>query len=235
MRKPKVLVFASGTPAGGGSGFENLVRQADLGDLGRFDAHIVGVVSNYREGGVSQRALRRRVRFFYFPAPWDTESYQRLAAESGADFFLLSGWLKYVVGLDPARTFNIHPGNLPRFGGGGMHGARVHEATMSAFWTGTVQHSAVCMHFISPHNPKKACAEQYDRGPVFLRQQVLIKPSDTAETLARRVHKVEHLMQPEISNLVVHGEIRWDGKRMRSLRLPSGYRIDRCPEEAAAA
>lgn len=233
MGKPRILIFASGSLTGGGSGFENLARMTHTGIL---DANIVGVVSHHpREGGVGQRAARLHVPFIHFKPPWNEERYRQLAAETGADFFLLSGWLKYVVGLDPASTFNIHPGNLPRFGGGGMHGMRVHEATMDAFTRGEVHHSAVCMHFIRAHDPDRPHDVQYDTCSVFLRQQVRIERDDTPETLAARVQAMEHQLQPEISNLVIHREIRWNGRDMKSLRVPSGYRIDRAAENESTA
>ena len=103
MSKPKILIFASGSAEGGGSGFENLVLSSKDGLL---DADIVAVVSNHANGGVRARADNLGVPFLHFPKPWTGESYQRLAAESGADFFALSGWLKLVTGLDPVTRFN---------------------------------------------------------------------------------------------------------------------------------
>lgn len=63
MKKPKLLVFASGSAEGGGSGFENLVNQANNWVL---DTSIVAVVSNYEQGGVRQRADKLGVPFVHF-------------------------------------------------------------------------------------------------------------------------------------------------------------------------
>lgn len=215
MVKPKILVFASGSTQGGGSGLENLVHAAREGIL---DAEIVGVVSNYERGRVRQRADRLGVPFFYFPKPWGATEYQRIAQRTGAEFFALSGWLKLVVGLDPRVTFNIHPGPLPEFGGVGMYGHHVHEAVMKAFACGEITHSAVCMHFATP---------EFDRGPVFFRHNVKILEDDTSETLGARVNRCELAWQPRITNLVVHRQITWDGRNPESLRCPSGYDIER--------
>jgi len=209
--KPKLLVFASGTKIGGGSGFENLVKATKTGDL---DAEIVAVVSNHEHGGVREKADRLGVPFIYFPLPREAEDYSRIVQETGTEWIALSGWLKLVKGLDPARTINIHPGPLPRFGGKGMYGHYVHEAVMEAYKKSEVQNSAVTMHFVTPI---------YDEGPIIFQMPVPISPDDTAETLRARVNKVEHEWQPKITNLVVHEQIKWDGKDKPSLVVPEGY------------
>lgn len=213
MQKPKLLIFASGSAEGGGSGFENLVLRAHEGVL---DADIVAVVSNYEHGGVRNRADRLDVPFIHFPRPWEADNYRRIAVDSGAEFFALSGWLKLVDGLDPSVTFNIHPGPLPEFGGEGMYGHQVHEAVMNAFGRGEITHSAVCMHFVT---------SEYDRGPMFFRCNVRIEKDDTPDSIGDRVNKVEHRWQPEITNLIVHREITWDGQNPHSLRFPRGYQV----------
>lgn len=223
MNRPKLLVFASGSAEGGGSGFENLVEASHIGSL---DADIVGVVSNHANGGVRMRADKRGIPFIHFPKPWTGEAYQRIAAESGADFFALSGWLKLVSGLDKATSFNsrtvfnIHPGPLPDFGGPGFYGHYVHEAVIAAYKDRRITHSAVCMHFVNG---------QYDRGPVFFRCLVKISDQDTPDSIGRRVNKQEHIWQQKITHMVVNGLIRWDGVNPTSLEVPSDYSIE-CSE-----
>ena len=221
MSKPKVLVFASGSAEGGGSGFEKLVLASRGGPL---DADIVAVVSNHATGGVRTRADTLGVPFLHFAKPWTGEAYQRFALESGADYFALSGWLKLVAGLDPttrfnSRTvFNIHPGPLPAFGGPRLYGHRVHEAIIAAHRRGEITHSAVSMHFVT---------EEYDRGPVFFRCNVKINDDDTPESIGIRVNQQEHRYQPHITSMVVNGLIRWDGINPDSLKVPPGYSLER--------
>lgn len=204
MEKPRILVFASGSAGGGGSGFENLVNAKRNGTL---SARIVGVVSNHGGGGVRERAERLDIPFHHLPHP-DRGGYADAARRFGASWFALSGWLKKVEGLPPERTFNIHPGPLPRFGGKGMYGHHVHEAVMAAYRAGEIAESAVTMHFVT---------EGYDEGPAFFRLPVRIDDADTPETLAGRVNALEHQWQPYVTDLVVHGDIRWDGKDPASL------------------
>ena len=217
MKKPKILIFASGSPEGGGSGFEKLAEASRDGLLG---AEIVAVVSNHPDGGVRKRADKLGIPFQHFPKPWGAEEYQCIASESGADFFALSGWLKKVAGLDPKtrfnskNVFNIHPGPLPEFGGPGMYGHHVHEAVIAAFRRGEITHTAISMHFVT---------EEYDRGPLFFRYKIRIIASDTIESLASRVNTAEHLHQKFLTDLVIKRLIRWDGVDPKSLVVPRGY------------
>lgn len=219
MAQPNLIVFASGTTTGGGSGFENLVHASRSGIL---KADIVAVVSNHENGGVANRAHRLEVPFVHFPAPWNADAYQRIVRGHRADFTALSGWLKLARGLDPRTTLNIHPGPLPRFGGTGMYGHHVHEAVMRAHENGELNHTTVTMHFVTP---------EYDKGPVFFRFHIRIRDDDTADSLAERVNRYEHRFQPVITNLVVSGGISWNGTDSGSLTLPPGYRIDQYEQE----
>lgn len=211
MEKPRIVVFASGTKYGGGSGFENLVLAARNCVL-RAD---IAVVSNHECGGVRERADRLKIPFVYFPAPWTADRYQAITRRLGFDFVACSGWVKKVLGLDPKITFNIHPGPLPDFGGLGMYGHYVHESVLAAYLAGRITHSAVSMHFVTE--------EEYDKGPVFFHFPVEIGDTDTADDIGRKVNASEHRWQPVITDMVVHGEISWDGKNPNSLHVPEKY------------
>lgn len=212
MSRPKLIVFATGTRTGGGSGFENLVNATKTGEL---DANIVTVVSNNEHGGTRQRADRLGIPFVHFARPFDAENYQEIVRKSGAEWVMLSGWLKFVLGLDRAKTFNIHPALLSfdhgRFGGPGMYGMRVHEAVKEAFDKGEIMESGFTMHFIT---------DEFDRGPAFFEHRVPLKRGMTADEIAKAVNIAEHEYQPKIANLVVHSKIRWDGRDPRSLVVP---------------
>ena len=209
----KIIIFASGTKEGGGSGFQELVENSRTGIL---NASIVAVVSNHENGGVRKRADSLRIPFVYFPGPFDAEQYGKIIQEYQPDLISLSGWLKLAVGLDPGKTINIHPGPLPRFGGAGMYGHHVHEAVIEAFRKGEIKSSAVSMHFVT---------EKYDEGPVFFQYPVLIREEDTSESIAERVNKIEHSWQSWATNLVVQGQISWDGKNPETLSVPSWYKF----------
>lgn len=212
MKRPRVLVFASGTKDGGGSGFENLVLSSEL------DADIVGVVSNHEAGGVRMRAERLGVPFIHFSGPYDASHYFELFLETGAQWSALSGWLKRVEGLDPRSTFNIHPALLSsqkgRFGGSGMYGSHVLDAVYDSLVQKEERDFGVSMHFVT---------EEYDRGPIFFEYRIPWQKSMSKAMVGQAVHSCEHEWQPKVTNMVVHGEISWDGKSTASLKVPASY------------
>lgn len=112
-------------------------------------------------------------------------------AEGGIDILLLAGYLRLipaaVVRRFPGRILNLHPALLPDFGGKGMYGSRVHQAVLDA----GVPDSGATIHFVD---------EEYDRGRILSQGSVPVFPNDTIESLARRIHIVEHQLYPETVN-----------------------------------
>ena len=196
-KRPRVLVFASGEAKGGGSGFQELVEFSRTKPP-VLSAQIAGVISNHEQGGVWKRAENLGIPFVFWPGPFKGVQYQKFVDDFEADFVMLSGWLKKVEWLDPTKTVNIHPGPLPKFGGKGMYGHRVHEAVIAAYKRGEIKQSAFTMHFVDP---------EYDHGPIIFQFPVLIRPDDTPGTLADRVNEKERAWQAFILNHVVHGDI----------------------------
>lgn len=217
MQLPKLIVFASGTKDGGGSGFENLVLST-RGTAPILRANIVAVVSNHAHGGVRNRAHELGIPFIHLQAPYTADAYTHVIEKTGAEWVALSGWLKKTTGLNPQCTFNIHPGPLfdlgGRFGGTGMYGHFVHEAAYEAYKAGHIKSTAVSMHFVT---------EEYDEGPVFFEYRVPITDAMSPMDIQKAVHEQEHYWQPRITNSVIHGEIAWDGRHIESMRVPVGY------------
>jgi phosphoribosylglycinamide formyltransferase-1 len=104
------------------------------------------------------------------------------------DFIALAGYMKRVparvVAAFRGRIINIHPALLPRFGGSGMYGTRVHAAVLAS--GDTV--SGATVHFVD---------EEYDHGEIILQERVPVLKTDTPETLAARVLAAEHEIYPE--------------------------------------
>ena len=109
------------------------------------------------------------------------------AAESaGATVICLAGWLKklWVPPRWEGRILNIHPGLLPRFGGAGMYGMRVHRAVLEA----GVKESGCTVHLVD---------NVYDHGRVLLERRVPVLQGDTPEVLQARVYAEEMKAYPE--------------------------------------
>jgi formyltetrahydrofolate-dependent phosphoribosylglycinamide formyltransferase len=96
------------------------------------------------------------------------------------------------------RVMNIHPALLPKFGGQGFYGHRVHEAVVAA----GEQESGCTVHFAN---------NEYDAGPIILQHKVLVLPDDTPDTLADRVFEQECLAYPEAIRLFAEGKVRMAG------------------------
>jgi len=93
------------------------------------------------------------------------------------------------------RVLNIHPALLPKFGGKGLYGHRVHEAVLAA----GERESGCTVHFAD---------HEYDHGPVILQLRVPVRPGDDPETLAARVFEAELQAYPEAIHRVASGQIR---------------------------
>jgi phosphoribosylglycinamide formyltransferase-1 len=89
-----------------------------------------------------------------------------------------------VISAYRGRILNIHPALLPRFGGQGMYGTRVHEAVLAA----GERESGATVHLVD---------EEYDRGAILLQRRVPVLPGDTPASLAARVLEAEHQVYPE--------------------------------------
>jgi len=207
MPKPRILVFASGSKEGGGSGFQELVENSRTGVL---EAEIIGVVSNILRGGVQRKSMNLKIPFYHMDK-FAEQNYQRIMERLKPDYICLSGWLKFVRRLPVCRTINIHPGIPGRFGGKGMFSHHVHKAVIEAFKRGEITETAVTMHFVD---------NQYDHGPIFFQYPILIREDDTVDSLGKRVNKIEHAWQSYITNLVVHHYIRLEGQKVT---VPENY------------
>ncbi len=205
----KCIVLATGTKDGGGSGFEKLVEYSRIS--GTFE--IVAVASNHADGGVRQRAGRLCVPFIHFPKPWTAERYRSLVHESCARWVIASGWLKFIRGLDPALTINIHPALLSfqhgRFGGFGLFGHHVHEAFEHALTNGELgdaPRAGFTMHFVTDGegDPEKG----YDKGPIFAEVSTSVYSGMAAKEIGGVVNGLEHRWQPILTEMVVTEKIR---------------------------
>ena len=104
------------------------------------------------------------------------------------DFIVLAGFLLFVpsevIARYPGRIVNIHPSLLPRHGGKGMYGDRVHEAVLAA----GDKETGITIHYVNEH---------YDEGEIIFQAKVPVLPGDTPHDIATRVHELEYRYYPE--------------------------------------
>ena len=119
-------------------------------------------------------------------------------AGAGVDLVVLSGYLRKlgpaVLARFRGRILNIPPGPLPRYGGQGLYGMRVHEAVLAA----GERVSAITIHLVD---------EEYDHGPVVARREVAVEPGDTPATLAARIQAQEPAFFVETLRAIADGSI----------------------------
>ncbi len=117
---------------------------------------------------------------------------------AGCTLVCLAGYMRLlpreVLDAFPNRVLNIHPALLPKFGGKGMYGMRVHEAVLRA---GEAE-SGCTVHLVN---------ERYDEGPILVQLRCPVLPDDTPETLAARVLELEHRAYPEAVRRVLAGRV----------------------------
>ena len=109
-------------------------------------------------------------------------------------FIVLAGFLWKVpavlVNAYPRSIINIHPALLPKYGGKGMYGARVHEAVIAA----RENESGITIHWVN---------EQYDEGAIIFQATCLVESGDTPAMLANKIHALEHAhFAPTIEKLL---------------------------------
>ena len=85
----------------------------------------------------------------------------------------------------PNKIINIHPALFPKYGGKGMYGDKVHEAIIAA----GEKESGITIHYVD---------ELYDHGNIIFQATCAIDENETAETLARKIHLLEHRHYPEV-------------------------------------
>ncbi len=186
--KTQLAIFASGA----GSNAQKIIEH--------FKNHpsvrVALVVCNKPGAGVLQIAsdngipslLIEKERFFR------GDTYLPVLKEYGIDFIVLAGFLWKVpidlINAYPQKILNIHPALLPKYGGKGMYGMHVHEAVIAA---GEKQ-SGITIHFVNEH---------FDEGAPVFQATCLIDEKDTPETLAQKIHVLEHAHFPvEIEKIV---------------------------------
>jgi len=150
-------------------------------------AEVVLVMSDRAQAGGLELARRAGVPTHVFNDIADPGEWLRVLTGAEVGLVVLAGFLKRVpapvVAAWQGRMINIHPALLPRHGGAGMYGTRVHQAVLDS---GDAV-SGATVHLVS---------EEYDRGPVLGQASVPVLAEDTALTLASRVLDLEHRLLP---------------------------------------
>ena len=178
-----IAIFASGN----GSNAEAIVKHFN----GNNNVQVKCVLTNKQNAGVHQRMHSLGIPTYNFNKEVWAKPHEILSLlhNLNIDFIVLAGFLakieSSVISAFQGRIINIHPSLLPKYGGKGMWGHHIHEAVIAA---GETQ-SGITIHYID---------DKIDAGEVIFQAACDVMPDDTPDTLAERIHRLEHLYYPQI-------------------------------------
>jgi len=186
-----IAIFASGS----GSNAENIVRYFD----GNNDISVKLIISNKVDAFVHERAKRLGVKSVTFPKTdfVNADVILKYLKENSIDFIVLAGFLlkvpECIINAYPDKIINIHPALLPKYGGKGMYGDRVHKAVVES----GERESGITIHYVN---------ENYDEGNIIFQAVCEVETTDTYKDVAQKVHELEYLHFPKVIEEVVKRE-----------------------------
>jgi len=155
-------------------------------------AKVTRVICNRANAYVLERAKKLGVPATYLPKEELTSNPQPLLdllEQENTDYIVLAGYLLMIpqelITRYSGKIINIHPSLLPSYGGKGMYGSRVHEAVIAA----KEKKSGITIHLVD---------EKYDSGAIIFQAECPVLEDDTPDTLAERIHTLEHTHFPRI-------------------------------------
>lgn len=191
MSTIRLAILASGS----GSNAENIHNYFSL----RENVRICIIISNKQEAYVHQRALKMGIPSVTMSRVDlnDTEKILTVLRRYEIDFIVLAGYLLRIpdglVKAFPNRILNIHPALLPKFGGKGMYGDKVHQSVVEA----GEKESGITIHYVN---------ENYDEGAIIFQAKCPVLENDTPEAVASKVHALEYQHFPVVIDQVLQKE-----------------------------
>ena len=186
-RRYNIAVFASGT----GSNFTNIYKHVRNGNI---QAEIKLLISNNPNCKAVHFAKESHINYEIinnsrFSDNQIDNSMLETLQNHDVDLIVLAGYMKKipkkVIDYYHNRILNIHPALLPKFGGKGFYGMKVHEAVISS----KEKTTGVTIHLVD---------NNYDTGDIIYQEKIEVMESDTPSSIAERVLELEHKVYPEV-------------------------------------
>jgi len=178
-----VAIFASGA----GSNAQKIIEQFRDSSF----IKIALIVSNKKGAGVLSIAEKEHIPVLLIDKEQfiNGNAYVDELKQRSIGFIVLAGFLwkipSALISAYPNKIINIHPALLPKYGGKGMYGQFVHEAVVAA----KDKTSGITIHYVD---------EQYDHGNIIFQESCAVEPTDTADSLAQKIHLLEHTHFPRV-------------------------------------
>jgi phosphoribosylglycinamide formyltransferase-1 len=179
----RIVIFASGS----GTNAENIATYFANNPL----IKVTLILSNKKDAKVLARAENLGIRNSAFTkeALYDTNEILELLLKEKPDLIVLAGFLlKFPINIlnhFPNKVINLHPALLPKYGGKGMYGNKVHQAVIK----NKEQESGITIHYVN---------ENYDEGAFIFQKTTPLSPNETPESLAKKIHQLEYEYLPKV-------------------------------------
>jgi phosphoribosylglycinamide formyltransferase-1 len=179
----KIVIFASGT----GTNAENIIKFFQKSP----QARVVAVFSNKRSAKVLRKAHNLKIKALHFDrtALYDSNEVLHILEDINPDLIVLAGFMwilpEDIIKDFPDKIINIHPALLPKYGGKGMYGMKVHQAIIE----NKEKESGISIHYVN---------EKYDEGELIFQATTKISAADSPEVLAEKIHQLEYKHFPEV-------------------------------------
>ncbi len=185
--KNNIAIFASGK----GTNTHKIIDHFKNSSL----AQVVIIVCNNSTAGVLKIAEREKIPFLILDKiKFNHDGYITELKKYEIDFIVLAGFLwklpSVIIKSYPDKIINIHPALLPKFGGKEMYGNKVHEAVINS----KEKESGITIHYVD---------ELYDHGKIIFQEKCNIDENETADTLAKKIHALEHKFYPIIIEKII--------------------------------
>lgn len=174
----KIAVFVSG----GGTNLQNIIDAIEQGILQNIE---ISMVMTDRDCYAIERSLDYNIRTYVLDRKTFSEDAAHNLIDEEIDLIVLAGFLSI---LTPeftqkwsSKMINIHPALLPKYGGKGMYGAKVHQAVLAA----GDQVSGATVHYVTAG---------VDEGEIITQGSFEIDKDDQVEDLQRKVAEVERVI-----------------------------------------
>jgi phosphoribosylglycinamide formyltransferase-1 len=177
-----IAIFASGR----GTNADNIARYFESKPKDK----VTLILTNSPDAGVLKVARNLQIPTFVFSKEQlNDDTVLSILHQQAIDFIVLAGFLKripeQIIQSYPNRIVNIHPALLPKFGGKGMYGQRVHEAVKAA----GEKETGITIHFVN---------SAYDEGEIILQVKEPLSPKDSVADIEKKIHQLEYTYYPEV-------------------------------------
>jgi len=182
MKKINIAIFASGS----GTNAENIIKYFNKVQ----NINISSVFTNNSKAGVIEKVQKSGLECHIFNKNdfYNTDKVIRQLRDESVDIIILAGFLWLIPESllnDFPKIINIHPALLPKYGGKGMYGMKVHEAVIAA----GEKKSGITIHWVNAF---------YDEGQIIFQKEVELSANETPDSLANKIHDLEYTYFPKV-------------------------------------